>query len=343
MNGLTLLRLGCGIAMALALAAPAADASPPGARPPSTQQVPAPPAGLLAARAPDLAVTEAFVGTLDAATNTYRPLGAEGVAVGQAFRVACFVMNGGAGFQGSFRVTHRVDGRVVAVSNPLAGLPNGARTVHGIPFTLTSEGSHRYECAVALDAATERVTSNNSLGTDFLVHGPATMVPRDRPGSNAPAGPVLPPRPSAVDLTVPQIFAQDGFWSTDWEVIGVAMITVTVKNAGMQEAPPRDWTWQWIVDGVPRGCDVTDPRFGKYAGSEGTFGLGPGESRAVTFTFRGVTDSDISSLRPGFVKQYRVKVRFNCDLGQSERDDSNNTSREIPVWFKTMKGLPGQP
>jgi CARDB len=344
MTGLPLWGVARTFAMALALGTAVSTAAPPKAPPSSTEpELPRAP-GALAAIAPDLAVTEAFVGALNAATHAYESLPPEGAAVGQQLRLACFFTNRGIGFTGSFRVMHLVDGRVVAVSHPLPGLANGARTVDGLSFTPNVEGAHRYECAVNYDRAiAEAVTGNNRLGKDFRVRGPATMVPRDHPGPNLPAGPGRAPRISAVDLTVAQIAAQDGFWSTDWEVIGVAVITVTVKNVGMEEAPPREWQWQWIVDGVPRGCGVGDPRFGRLAGSDARFGLKAGESRPSSFGFRGATDDDIAGLKPGFVKQYRVKVRFNCDLAQAERDDGNNESREVPVWFKTRQGLPGNP
>jgi hypothetical protein len=329
------------LSVALALASPATGAAPATGRAranaPGTK-----PAGM--AVAPDLAATRAFVGTLDRGTNVYRPAPETGVETGQQLRIACFYTNSGAAASGSFRVRHVVDGRVVGVSNPLPALAGGANSVDGRDFTAGAPGMHRYECTINFDnAAADRTPSNNSAAADFRVLGPASMTPRDQPKPNVPAQPARPPRLSNVDLLVQQISAQDGFWSTDWQIIGVATVTATVKNVGMEAAPARAWTWQWTVDGVPRACGTSDPRFNLVSGQPASFGLTPGEGRAVSFYFKGLADSEIEALKPGFVRTYQVKVRFNCDLGQAERSDTNNESREIPVWFKARQGVPGKP
>lgn len=341
MSGAALLRLGLVFAAVLPGAGGAALAGS-GKTPPPAAQAPSKPR--VAATLPDLYVTRVFVGTLDASTNTYVALPPEGVAAGQQFRLACFFANRGADYGGSFRVRHLLDGREVAVSNPITGLAHGASSSRGILFTYRTAGSHRYDCAVeCVDPGAELVTENNKLGTVFLVHAPAKMTPRERAGPNLPAGPVRAPRVSNVDLTVPQIFARDGFWSVDWQLIGEAVITVTVKNVGMEAAPSQEWHWQWVVDGVPRGCAAADPRIRRDVESPARFGLQPGEGRAIAFRFSGVSDDDLAHLALGFVKTYRVKVRFNCDFAQPERDGGDNESREIPVWFKARKGVPGTP
>jgi hypothetical protein len=237
-----------------------------------------------------------------------------------------------------------LDGQIVRISNPLPPLTAGARSVDGLDVTAGAPGQHRYECTVNFDnASADRTSANNTAATDFLILAPAAMTPREQAGPNVPARPVRPPRVSNVDLIVPQISAQDGFWSTDWQIIGVATVTVTVKNVGMEAAPSRAWTWQWIVDGVPRACTTSDPRFNLVSGQPTSFGLAQGESRAVSFYFKGLDDSEIEALKPGFVRTYQVKVRFNCDLAQAERSDTNNESRVVPVWFKARLGVPGEP
>lgn len=341
MSGAAMLRLGLVTAIVLpgagiAAAAGSGKTPPPAARSPATPRI--------AAQAPDLYVTQVLVGRLDASTNTYVPLPSEGVGVGEQFRLACFFANQGASYSGSFRVQHLIDGKAVGLSNPIAGLAHDARGVRDVRITYAPAGTHRYDCVLACaDPAAELVTENNKLGTVFLVHAPAQMQPGERPGPNLPGGLVRPPRVSNVDLTVPRIFAEDGFWSTDWQVIGEAVITVTVKNVGMEAAPSQEWHWQWMVDGVPRACAAADPRIRRDVDSPARFGLQPGEGRAIAFRFSGVSDEDLAGLRPGFVKTYRVKVRFNCDFAQPERDGNDNESREIPVWFKTRQGVPGNP
>ena len=339
MRELALLRLAL---VPLSMVAVAAQAAASGKTPPPAAQAPSKPR--VAATLPDLVVTRVFVGTLDASTSTYVALPPEGVAAGQQFRLACFFANRGGGTSGSFRVLHQIDGKTVGYSSPIPGLAHGASSSRGILFTYRTAGSHRYDCAVeCVDPGAELVTENNKLGTVFLVHAPAQMQPAARPGPSLPAGPVRAPRVSNVDLTVPQIIAQDGFWSVDWQLIGEAVITVTVKNVGMEAAPTQEWHWQWVVDGVPRACAATDPRIRRDVDSPARFGLMPGESRTVAFRFSGVSDEDLAHLALGFVKTYRVKVRFNCDFAQPERDGNDNESREIPVWFKARKGVPGYP
>lgn len=330
------------LAAALALVSPAAGA--PREQAPARTSVPGAKPAILAAL-PDLVATHAFVGIRDPATNTYKPVPAAGVEPGRQLQIACFYSNAGSKTSSSFRIRHVIDGHVVGVSSPLPGVAGGAKGLDGRSYTAGAVGQHRYECTVNFDnAAPDRTSDNNSAAADFLVHGPAAMTPRELPKPNVPAAPQAAPfHPSAVDLTVPQIFAQDGFWSTDWQVIGEATLTATVKNVGMEAAPSRAWKWQWIVDGVPRGCGTSDPRFSLIVGQPASFGLSPGESRAVSFYFRGLTDGDLADLTLGFVRTYQVKVRFNCDLGQAERSDANNESRLIPVWFKARLGVPGMP
>ncbi len=330
------------LAVLCGLATPAIGAAPPKVSAPASVAGTRPSTGM--AVAPDLVATMAFVGTFDPGGNAYYPLPAAGVESGRQFRIACFCANLGAGPSGPFRVRHVLDGQVVAVSNPLPALAAGARTLDFRDVTAGAPGPHRYECAVNFDhAAADRNWANNSATTDFHVLGPATMAPREQPRANVPALPGPAPRQSNVDLIVPQLSAQDGFWSTDAQIIGEAMLRVTVKNAGMEAAPARPWAWQWTVDGVDRACAPSDPRFHMIAGQPTSFGLAQGESRTVDFYFKGLADSEIEALKPGFVRTYRVKVRFNCDLAQAERSDANNVSREIPVWFKARQGVPGLP
>jgi len=341
MSGGAVLRLGLVIVAVLPGAGGAALAGS-GKTPPPAAQAPAKPR--MAVQAPDLWVTRLLVGTLDASTNTYVPLPPEGVAAGQQFRLVCYFANRGGGTSGSFRVLHQIDGKTVGYSSPIPGLAHDARGVRDLRVTYATAGSHRYDCVLAFaEPSPEVVTDNNKLGTVFLVHAPAQMQPAERPGPNLPQVQGPAPRVSNVDLTVPQIFAQDGFWSVDWQVIGEAVITVSVKNVGMEAAPSQEWHWQWVVDGVPRGCAATDPRIRRDVESPARFGLTPGESRTVAFRFSGVSDEDLAHLAVGFVKTYRVKVRFNCDFAQPERDGNDNESREIPVWFKGRKGVPGYP
>ena len=138
---------------------------------------------------------------------------------------------------------------------------------------------------------------------------------------------------AGLDLSVTQLTVEDGFYIFFGDIVGAAIVHVTVRNNSPREAFPHEWKWSWTVDGVTRECSVSDGGFHPYPST--SFGFKPWESKRIDFSFSGMNHSDFANCRQGMVVQYRVKVNFNCERFGNEREYAHNeTPYQTLVTFK---------